>query len=158
MVSTITWQRYDIRRHCVDYKEEYTFSRVSVALQTFNYSSGNQSKMGEKILWNSDILQSFMRSQRNVTLDIHLVKKWILTGRVYNSSNNIHNIYRQTSNISRTLVGNKIVHHSDAFGTSPVGAAPSASSFSTKHLASMDWAKGTARRDEKSVGIRWVLY
>ena len=41
------------------------------------------------------------------------------------------NIYRQVSNIRRTLVGNKIVDHSDVVGASPVGAAPTTSSFST---------------------------
>ena len=40
-------------------------------------------------------------------------------------------IYRKTSNISRTLAGNKIVDDSDAVGASPVGAAPTTSSFST---------------------------
>ena len=40
-------------------------------------------------------------------------------------------MYRKTSNISRTLVGNIIVDNSDAVGASPVGAAPSTSSFST---------------------------
>ena len=39
-------------------------------------------------------------------------------------------IYRKTSNISRTLVGNKIVDHSDVVGASPVDAAPTTSSFS----------------------------
>ena len=39
--------------------------------------------------------------------------------------------YRKTSNISRTLVGNKIVDNSDAVGASPVGAAPTTSSIST---------------------------
>ena len=39
--------------------------------------------------------------------------------------------YRKTSNISRTLVGNKIVDNSDVVGISPVGAAPTTSSFST---------------------------
>ena len=39
--------------------------------------------------------------------------------------------YRQLSNISRTLVGNKIVNHSDVVGAPPVGAAPTTSSFST---------------------------
>ena len=39
--------------------------------------------------------------------------------------------YRQVSNIRRTLVGNKIVDHSDVIGASPVGAAPTTSSFST---------------------------
>ena len=39
--------------------------------------------------------------------------------------------YRQVSNISRTLVGNKIVDHPDVVGASPVGAAPTTASFST---------------------------
>ena len=39
--------------------------------------------------------------------------------------------YRQTPNISRTLVGYKLVDHSDAVGASPVGASPTTSSFST---------------------------
>ena len=39
--------------------------------------------------------------------------------------------YRQVSNIRRTLVGNYIVDHSDVVGASPVGAAPTTSSFST---------------------------
>ena len=43
----------------------------------------------------------------------------------------LHHLYRQVSNISRTLVGYKIVDHSDVVGASPVGAAPTTSSFST---------------------------
>ena len=39
--------------------------------------------------------------------------------------------YRKTSDISRTLVGSKIVDNSDVVGASPVGAAPTTSSFST---------------------------
>ena len=39
--------------------------------------------------------------------------------------------YRETSNISRTLLGNKIFDHSDVVGASPVGAAPTTSSSST---------------------------
>ena len=39
--------------------------------------------------------------------------------------------YRQVSNIGRILVGNKIVDHSDVAVASPVGAAPTTSSFST---------------------------
>ena len=34
-------------------------------------------------------------------------------------------------NITSTLVGNKIVNHSDVGGALPVGAAPTTSSFST---------------------------
>ena len=40
-------------------------------------------------------------------------------------------IYRQVSNIRHILVGNNIVDHSDVVGASPVGAAPTTSSFST---------------------------
>ena len=43
--------------------------------------------------------------------------------------------YRKISNIRRTLVGNKIVDHSDVVGASPVGAAPTTSSFSNWYLA-----------------------
>ena len=39
--------------------------------------------------------------------------------------------YRQVSNIRCTLVGNEIVDHSDVVGASPVGDAPTTSSFST---------------------------
>ena len=48
-------------------------------------------------------------------------RKWVYTSVVYH----------KTSNIRRTLVGNKIVDHSVAVGASPVGAAPTTSSFST---------------------------
>ena len=39
--------------------------------------------------------------------------------------------YRQTYNISRTLVGNKHADHSDVVEAPPVGAASTTSSFST---------------------------
>ena len=38
--------------------------------------------------------------------------------------------YRQTSNMRCTFIGNKIVDHPDIVGASPVGAAPTESSFS----------------------------
>ena len=68
--------------------------------------------------------------------------------------------YRKTSNISRILVGNKIVDNSDRVGASPVGAAPTTSSFSTSQPASMDWAKTTAKGYKKhlSFGICCNLY
>ena len=40
-------------------------------------------------------------------------------------------MYRQVFNIRRTLVDNEIVDHSDVVGASPVGAAPTTSSFPT---------------------------
>ena len=51
--------------------------------------------------------------------------------RTHHFSAHIILVYRQVSNIRRTLVGNKIVDHSDVVGASPVGAAPTTSSFST---------------------------
>ena len=67
--------------------------------------------------------------------------------------------YLQTSNISRTL-GNKIVDHSDVLRASPVGAAPTTSSFSTEHLASIDCVKTAAGRGEKNwnFGVWCHLY
>ena len=43
----------------------------------------------------------------------------------------ISDIYRKTSNISCTLVWNKIVDHSDVVGASPVGTALTTSSYLT---------------------------
>ena len=62
-------------------------------------------------------------------------------------------MYCQTSNISSTLVGNKIVDHSDLVGASPAGAAPTTSSFLTELMASADWAKTTARREENHLNF-----
>ena len=71
-------------------------------------------------------------------------------------------IFRQTSNISHTLLGKQLLinDHSDVVGASPVGAAPTTSSFSTQHLASIYCTKTTAKQDEKhlSLGIWCVLY
>ena len=49
--------------------------------------------------------------------------------------------YRKTSNISRTLVGNNIFDNSDVVGASPVGTAPTISSFSTNTwLQWIEWS------------------
>ena len=55
--------------------------------------------------------------------------------------------YRCASNISRTLVGNRIVDQSDVVGAPPLGAAPTTSSFPCGFNRLC--AKTTARRDEK---------
>ena len=57
---------------------------------------------------------------------------------VYHLSH-MYNIYRQVSNIRRTLVGNSILDHSDVVGATPVGAAQ-------LHLHS-------ARRDAKRLSL-----
>ena len=61
-----------------------------------------------------------------LTYDVWSVKRHL---KVHKET--VKHIYRKTSNISRTLVGNKIVDNSDVVGASPVGAAPTTSSFST---------------------------
>ena len=61
--------------------------------------------------------------------------------------------YRKTSNIRRTLGGNKIVDHSDVVGAAPVGAAPTTSSFSTWHLPSRDSAKTAARQYDNLLSV-----
>ena len=67
--------------------------------------------------------------------------------------------YRKISNIRRTLVGNKIVDHSDVVGASPVGAAPTTSSFSTWHLASRDLAKTSSSQYENLLSVElWCAY
>ena len=59
----------------------------------------------------------------------------VYTKSYYDQANNktdpLIKDYRQVSNIRRTLVGNWTVDHSDVVGASPVGAAPTTSSFST---------------------------
>ena len=59
--------------------------------------------------------------------DPHSLLNWVIIG----SGSICRADYRQTSNISNILVGNKIVDHSDVVGVSPVGAAQTTSSFST---------------------------
>ena len=59
--------------------------------------------------------------------------------------------YIQSSNIKRTLVGYKIVDHPDVDAASPVGAAPTTSSFSTQHPASMDWAETKLPNETRNI-------
>ena len=54
----------------------------------------------------------------------------VILGENYHARN-IEIVCHKTSNISRTLVGSKIVDNSDVVGASPVGAAPTTSSFSS---------------------------
>ena len=77
---------------------------------------------------------------------------WIIQSKVYAK---YKSIYRKTTNISHSLVGNKIVDHSDVVSTTPVGPALATCSFSTNHLASISWAKTSPRRDEKHFSL-WI--
>ena len=68
-----------------------------------------------------------------ITVSKHspLIKQSIGINILFESMKILKHGYRQVSNILRTLIGNKIVDHSDVVGASPVGAAPTTSSFST---------------------------
>ena len=70
------------------------------------------------------------------------------------------NIYRQTSNIRRTLVANKLVGHSDVIGASPVGAAPTTSSFSTLTHGSNGLGKDNSKtiRETLTFLVIWCTY
>ena len=60
-----------------------------------------------------------------------------------------HAKYRQTTNIRRALVGNKLVDHSDVVGASLVQLH-----LHSRHLGcSINWSKTTARRGEKHLGF-----
>ena len=58
-----------------------------------------------------------------------LFHQWIPTLESEDCCEKHHN--HQTSNTRHTLVGNKIVDHSDVVEASPVGTAPTTFSFST---------------------------
>ena len=59
--------------------------------------------------------------------DLKNCNKYLLQNNIIDLGFN----YCKTTNISHTLEGNKIVDNSDVVGASPVGAAPTTSSFST---------------------------
>ena len=67
-----------------------------------------------------------------IDMKYHMPIKTLMNWHELNDlSWNDYHTYCKTSNIRRTLVGNKIVDHSDVVGASPVGAAPTTSSFLT---------------------------
>ena len=66
----------------------------------------------------------------NEKLGEHWLKYWLIAWQ-HQAITRKNVDYRKTSNISRTLVGNKIVDNSDVVGASPVGAAPTTSSLPT---------------------------
>ena len=55
--------------------------------------------------------------------------------------------YREVSNISHTLVDNKIVDHSDLVGASPVGAAPTTSAIQSGTVTVSKIRKDSYRSD-----------
>ena len=63
---------------------------------------------------------------------IHVSKKGSLVDCVSTlCTRELYTMFHQTSDMMRTLVGNKIVDYLDVFWVSPVGTAPTISSFLT---------------------------
>ena len=89
----------------------------------------------QKITWASVYLSSVWPSNINLRAISHKMPQLAITNISPKinlpGANELKFYYRQVSNIRRTFVGNQIVDHSDVIGASPVGAAPTTSSFST---------------------------
>ena len=72
--------------------------------------------------------------------------------------------YCHTSNIRLTLVGDKIIDHSDVVGASPFGAAPTTSSFSNYHwhcsnyIFILDLTSGFNGLDKDNCKTKWETF
>ena len=73
----------------------------------------------------------FHFSTQKLIESFHFSKKNAMKFCVLERDTECQWMYHQNSNIRHSLVGDKIVDHSDVIGASPVGAAPTTSSFST---------------------------
>ena len=85
--------------------------------------------------WGRQVATSYINDYCSIS---HRIWEWFCLAVFYcgfimnlNSLLRDESGYRQVSNIRRTLVRNKLVDHSDVVGASPVGAAPTTSSWST---------------------------
>ena len=76
-------------------------------------------------------IQTPINTQVYIHIDPHCISTQIYNGGMDIFIYVFIYAYRQISNIRRTFLGNSIVDHSDVVGASPVGAAPTTSSFST---------------------------
>ena len=137
-----------LRRFSVQRYVEYIliFSKMISARESSPISQGNTFacfvSLSPKLLcYFGDMFSKFqghlqalgdgtMRSVVRYIVNIFNIKPLFDTENVLPPSD-ATTIYRQVSNIRRTLVGNKIVDHSDVVGATSVGAAPTTSSFST---------------------------
>ena len=78
-------------------------------------------------IYPSTINETALNNTINIAIAWYcLVLQLLLNLNPYRSVRKIitKEIYRQTSNVSRTLEGNKIADHSDVVGASPVAVAP----------------------------------
>ena len=129
-----------------------------VATREARGSSGWQPKISTltplvtHFIWKESIPPEATATNKNLRGN-YMVYFYTPTYKTFNSISSLQcHDYPQVSNIRRTLVGNWIVDHSDVVGASPVGHAPTTTSL-TQHLASMDLAKTTARRERRIIEI-----
>ena len=136
------WDRFQDKDYLPRYRDSH-YKDKTVVRPFYLYNGNSSTGKTAFLYWDGHVIANISIFQ---SLDV--------------CSNTNITVYCQISNISHTLVRNKIVDHSDVVGALPVGAAPTTSSFSTQHLASMDWAKTTSRWDNKhfSCGIWSDLY
>ena len=106
------------------------------------------------MITSNDVATSFWRDVDVITGSC---VRWVASGTKAESTGMCTCRYRETCNISGTLVDNKIVDHWDVVGASPVSPVPTTSSFSTPDFYGL--GKTSARQDEKhiSFGIRFVV-
>ena len=146
---------------------ETNFSEILLEIHTFSFkrshlkmSSGKwrPSCLGLNVLMHEcsmsianalEILQSCTKPSKIGLLEIQVLSS-LLTPAADTGSPLVLPVttnYRQTSNIRRTLEGNKLVDHSDVVGASPVGAAPTPSSFWTW----LQWIQQRQLQDETGI-------
>ena len=83
------------------------------------------------------VAETSLRDKRTRIVVPAMAARWLFTAT-----------YRQTSNIRFNLAGNKTVDHSDVVRASPVGAAPTTSSFSkTPGFNGLNRDNGKTRRE-----------
>ena len=95
----------------------------------FRYNLGNNWDFGKISQERTPYLPNIGKSEMKGWLEgLCLIVYWLI--RFYQQLKFQHK-YCQVSNIRHTLVGNKIIDHSDVVVASPIGVAPTTSSFST---------------------------
>ena len=122
---TLVWAIFKIPCYVTIYFRPGAHIAKMLQLHTTIRDASRLENIWSRMLWQvmAYYLHSYSRRK-------YVYKRWPFT---FVATNNLCRnwTYRKVSNIRRTLVGNKIVDHSDVVGASPVGAATTTSSFST---------------------------
>ena len=119
----VTWSKhYFSRKNSVDFYNVWIVLRELINLLCYGSVSIDPSGNERHLVGEINISLVEIKNEKCCAISRHQGQGQVIAS---------HSIYRQVSNIRRTLVGNYIVDHSDVVGASPVGAAPTTSSFST---------------------------